>query len=123
MKNFIRLFLVCFIFFISLCVNACENNQHSILNETNYKILSSNDILIEIVNDTKSAFIENNTNRYELSQLQNKKNPIYKISFNNATNSNKIFQQLYIVSLKPILFCTIDKTSLNLENEICTRAP
>lgn len=126
MKNFIKLFFICFCLFISLAANACAINWNAADFNSTQQIINSatqQEELFVNFDGRTNAISATNNQKNEISSLNSQKNNSFNGTLDKATAGSKLIQQIFTAKYNKSLYSTSHKISSYLKNEICTRAP
>lgn len=126
MKKFLKLFLICVCFFISLATNAHGIEWHANGINCTQQIINSatqqEELLVNLDN-RNNAISASNNQKYEISATNSQKNNSYSGTLDKVAYGSKLLQQIFTTNYNKILYSSSHKISSYLKNEICTRAP
>lgn len=129
MKNFIKIFLILFCFFVSLRTTEHSDTYLSvqISNILNTAAVEKqpvqNDEIVLKINENENSIVSSNTQSHEISASQDKQNLYSNSQTDRISYQTKFLDHTFINKYIQLGNSKSHKISPYLRNEICTRAP
>ena len=121
MKGFLKIFLIVFMFLISMCnANASLYMSESSLIDN---ITVPNAVVYVNNNEQENSIVAANSNGLELSALKDNKETYSGGNIFKSSAQYKFLQEIFSKNYNKVYLSTSHKISPYLKNEICTRAP